>query len=57
VIGVRWALIRPLLTALIFTILFGRIAKLQRRDRFLNQEMKVKQLHLCWSIGEGLLIN
>src|SRR5262249_34869611 len=28
VIGVAWALIRPLLTALIFTIVFGRIAKL-----------------------------
>jgi lipopolysaccharide transport system permease protein len=28
VIGVSWALIRPLLTMLIFTIVFGRIAKL-----------------------------
>src|SRR5216684_681216 len=28
VIGVLWALIRPLLTMLIFTIIFGRIAKL-----------------------------
>ena len=28
VIGVLWALIRPLLTVLIFTIIFGRIAKL-----------------------------
>jgi lipopolysaccharide transport system permease protein len=28
VIGVAWALIRPLLIALIFTIVFGRIAKL-----------------------------
>ena len=28
VIGVAWALIRPLLTLLIFTIIFGRIAKL-----------------------------
>ena len=28
VIGVLWALIRPLLTMLVFTILFGRIAKL-----------------------------
>src|SRR5207302_9387692 len=28
VIGVAWALIRPLLTTLVFTIIFGRIAKL-----------------------------
>src|SRR5271169_6046924 len=28
VIGVLWALIRPFLTMLIFTIIFGRIAKL-----------------------------
>src|SRR3974390_3261404 len=28
VIGVLWALIRPLLTMLVFTIVFGRIAKL-----------------------------
>src|SRR6202049_4218290 len=28
VIGVLWALIRPLLTMLVFTIIFGRIAKL-----------------------------
>jgi lipopolysaccharide transport system permease protein len=28
VIGVAWALIRPLLTMLVFTIIFGRIAKL-----------------------------
>ena len=28
VIGVLWALIRPLLTILIFTVIFGRIAKL-----------------------------
>jgi lipopolysaccharide transport system permease protein len=28
VIGVLWALIRPLLTMLIFTVIFGRIAKL-----------------------------
>jgi lipopolysaccharide transport system permease protein len=28
VIGVSWALIRPLLTMLVFTIIFGRIAKL-----------------------------
>lgn len=28
VIGVTWALIRPLLTILVFTIIFGRIAKL-----------------------------
>src|SRR5271154_4188403 len=28
VIGVLWAIIRPLLTMLVFTIIFGRIAKL-----------------------------
>jgi lipopolysaccharide transport system permease protein len=28
VIGVMWAVIRPLLTMVIFTIVFGRIAKL-----------------------------
>ena len=28
VIGVAWAVIRPLLTMAIFTVLFGRIAKL-----------------------------
>jgi lipopolysaccharide transport system permease protein len=28
VIGVLWALIRPLVTMLVFTIIFGRIAKL-----------------------------
>ena len=28
VIGVLWALIRPFLTMLVFTIIFGRIAKL-----------------------------
>src|ERR1700678_3407324 len=28
VIGLLWALIRPLLTMLVFTIIFGRIAKL-----------------------------
>src|ERR1700685_3261568 len=28
VIGVTWALIRPFLTMLVFTIIFGRIAKL-----------------------------
>src|SRR6476661_10866811 len=28
IIGVLWALIRPLLTMLVFTIIFGRIAKL-----------------------------
>ena len=28
VIGVAWALIRPLLTMLVFTVIFGRIAKL-----------------------------
>src|SRR5208282_4626290 len=28
VIGVLWALIRPLLTMLVFTVVFGRIAKL-----------------------------
>ena len=28
VIGVAWAVIRPLLTMLVFTIIFGRIAKL-----------------------------
>src|SRR6202521_3204015 len=28
VIGISWALIRPVLTMLVFTVLFGRIAKL-----------------------------
>ena len=28
VIGVAWALIRPLLTMVVFTVIFGRIAKL-----------------------------
>src|ERR1700741_1165135 len=28
IIGVAWALIRPLLTMVVFTIVFGRIAKL-----------------------------
>jgi len=28
VIGVLWALIRPLLTVIVFTIIFGRIAQL-----------------------------
>src|SRR6516164_9113150 len=28
VIGVAWALIRPLLTMIVFTVIFGRIAKL-----------------------------
>ena len=28
VIGVAWALIRPVLTMLVFTIIFGRIAQL-----------------------------
>ena len=28
VIGVLWALIRPLLTMVVFTLIFGRIAKL-----------------------------
>src|SRR5256885_246026 len=28
VIGVAWAVIRPVLTVLIFTVLFGRVAKL-----------------------------
>src|SRR5262250_2215702 len=28
VIGIAWALIRPVLSALVFTVVFGRIAKL-----------------------------
>jgi lipopolysaccharide transport system permease protein len=28
VIGVMWAVIRPLLTMIVFTIIFGRVAKL-----------------------------
>ena len=28
VIGVAWAVIRPLLTMIVFTVIFGRIAKL-----------------------------
>src|SRR5438128_7150998 len=28
IIGVAWALIRPLLTMIVFTVIFGRIAKL-----------------------------
>ena len=33
VIGVAWALVRPFLTMVVFTVVFGRIAKLPSRRR------------------------
>jgi len=49
VIGVVWAILRPLLTALVFTVIFGRVAKLPS-DGGVPYALMVLAAMLPWSL-------
>jgi lipopolysaccharide transport system permease protein len=55
VIGVLWAVIRPLLTAAIFTVVFGRIARLPS-DKATPYALMVFAGMLPWSLFSGALL-
>src|SRR5207244_11694034 len=54
IIGVAWAVVRPLLTMLIFTVVFGRLAKL-RSDGAVPYPVMVLAGMLPWMLFSTIL--
>ena len=52
VIGVAWAIIRPLLTMVVFTVVFGRLAGLPSEGDALTLGIKIQAQELNWTACE-----